>query len=824
MTTQYFCCEEGRKDKIKTQNKYNGIDFIEVEDDSNFPSKRQKFIHVHFINQLFLSSLKKENIVIEGGERICDIRIVNVSPNANPLILIVEVDKPGDFSTYTLRLVNLKPDEFDPLLSSVDFSFKAGCRSEFDCKEKRMCTSVPSPVPDIDYLAKDFASFRQVMLDRLSCLIPEWKERHEADLGIALVELLAYIGDHLSYQQDAVATEAYMGTARRRISIRRHSRLVDYTMHEGCNARTWVQIVVKKDKITLDRGTRFFTKIPGINNAAAIDPDTDDYKIAVATDHEEFQSMYDVTLHESHNRIRFYAWSDEDCCLPRGATGAVLYDDALQLSPGDVLIFKEQINPVSGLETDADPFHRHAVRLTTVNNGTDPVTNQAIVEIEWNPEDALPFPFCISRTIQSDGKSVVMSDVSIALGNIVLADHGRDVKDEDIGRVPEPDPALCLIFPPNPKRCSSSQPLVIQPRFNPRINHKPLTFAAPDPFIADSKDKISSAASVFTYSENDAVPVISLTTAPPEPRSWLIYNDLLNCGRDDWGYVVEIEDNGTVFLRFGDNTYGKFPKSGMTFFASYRIGNGTGGNIGIGSIAHIISKEKGIDSVWNPLPAKGGREPEKTDDVRKNAPHAFRIQKRAVTTADYAEVVNRLPEIQRSAATLRWTGSWNTVFVTVDPYGFVPKEPKYLENKVQEYLDEYRMAGHDTVIDWPRFVPLEIELFVCVKREYFRSDVKDALNELFSTRILADGRRGVFHPDNFTFGQPVYESRIYQAALGVEGVKSVQIKKFRRRNTSDNPVPADGRLWFNRLEIARLDNDPNFPENGVFTVYLEGGR
>ena len=70
--------------------------------------------------------------------------------------------------------------------------------------------------------------------------MPDWRERHVPDLGIALVELLAYVGDHLSYYQDAVATEAYLDTARQRISVRRHARLVDYPMHEGCNARAWV--------------------------------------------------------------------------------------------------------------------------------------------------------------------------------------------------------------------------------------------------------------------------------------------------------------------------------------------------------------------------------------------------------------------------------------------------------------------------------------------------------------------------------------------------------------------------------------------------------
>jgi hypothetical protein len=41
---------------------------------------------------------------------------------------------------------------------------------------------------------------------------------------IALVELLAYVGDQLSYYQDAVANEAYLETARQRISVKRHTR------------------------------------------------------------------------------------------------------------------------------------------------------------------------------------------------------------------------------------------------------------------------------------------------------------------------------------------------------------------------------------------------------------------------------------------------------------------------------------------------------------------------------------------------------------------------------------------------------------------------
>src|SRR5205807_7945756 len=126
----------------------------------------------------------------------------------------------------------------------VRFSFKINCPDDFDCLHERVCPPEVPDEPELDYLAKDYNSFRRLMLDRMSVLAPGWQERNPADLGITLVELLAYVGDHLSYHQDAVATEAYLSTAHQRVSVRRHARLLDYRMHDGCNARTWVFVEV----------------------------------------------------------------------------------------------------------------------------------------------------------------------------------------------------------------------------------------------------------------------------------------------------------------------------------------------------------------------------------------------------------------------------------------------------------------------------------------------------------------------------------------------------------------------------------------------------
>ena len=66
----------------------------------------------------------------------------------------------------------------------------------------------------------------------------------------------------------------------------------------------------------------------------------------------------------------------------------------LDLHAGDVLIFEEILGPASGKPEDADPTHRHAVRLSgPPEAGVDPANNTDIVQIYWYADDALSVPF-----------------------------------------------------------------------------------------------------------------------------------------------------------------------------------------------------------------------------------------------------------------------------------------------------------------------------------------------------------------------------------------------------------------------------------------------
>ena len=111
----------------------------------------------------------------------------------------------------------------------MPFSFKAGCPSDLDCQPPPpLCPPLAGDAPPIDYLAKDFLSFRQALLDFSALRYPHWQERSEADFGVMFLEALSALADDLSYTQDRVAAEATLITATQRRSVVRHARLVDY--------------------------------------------------------------------------------------------------------------------------------------------------------------------------------------------------------------------------------------------------------------------------------------------------------------------------------------------------------------------------------------------------------------------------------------------------------------------------------------------------------------------------------------------------------------------------------------------------------------------
>ncbi|MCU7820357.1 putative baseplate assembly protein [Kitasatospora sp. DSM 101779] len=504
--TRYPCAEPHRLLALQQAgplSHLNGIEYVEVLDTAA-PTRelRQRILHVRLVGPV-PAGLDRHNVLVEGGERIPAVTVEWAAPGNSPDVppeLLAGIDEPdrvlvvrtvqrGDFSTYRLRLVadpasGLPYAGFDPLLAEAEFAFKVECPSDFDCAPDRSCPPEPPDTPAIDYLAKDFQGFRRLMLDRISLLAPEWTERNPADVGTTLVELLAYLADGLSYRQDAVATEAYLGTARSRISLRRHARLVDYRVHEGCNARVWVRLgVAGGTAVALPAGTALLTTVP--DAPAVLTPGSREHRAALAARPVVFETVEPAVLHADLAEMRFHTWGDRGCCLPAGATSATLRGAHPQLRAGEVLVLAETVSPTTGRAVDADPTRRRAVRLVDVRSSEDPLGGLfeeprtadplPVTEIAWHEDDALPFPLCL-------GVAEGALETARAWGNIVLADHGQSVPGpgsggEPLGEVPGPR----LLRPGGTGRGGTAPPDPVPARYRPALARGPLTHTVAHP-------------------------------------------------------------------------------------------------------------------------------------------------------------------------------------------------------------------------------------------------------------------------------------------------------------------------------------------------------
>lgn len=84
-------------------------------------------------------------------------------------------------------------------------------------------------LPSIDYSARDFTSIRAALIDHVKLNFPnDWQDYTESNLGICILELVAYVGDQLSFYLDRVSNEMFLPTVTQRQNAINLAALVGY--------------------------------------------------------------------------------------------------------------------------------------------------------------------------------------------------------------------------------------------------------------------------------------------------------------------------------------------------------------------------------------------------------------------------------------------------------------------------------------------------------------------------------------------------------------------------------------------------------------------
>ncbi|MEU5948405.1 hypothetical protein ABZ793_22985 [Micromonospora sp. NPDC047465] len=727
---------------------------------------------------------------------------------SRPRVLVVRTSTGGDDSAYVLRLLGPATAEFDEPLTRVSFRFAVDGPATVDCRPPAAADPPPpagSPLPD--YLARDYQALRTRLLDRMAVLLPAWADRSPADIGVTLLELFAYLGDRLAYRQDAIAGEAYLGTARRRTSVRRHARLIDYRVHEGCAARTWLAFATGTT-VLLPAGT-------AVTDASAAAGSAVDPAAEQLPDGEPvvFETCAPIRLTPARNRLDLHAWGDPGHHLPAGATSAfVRVPPGVEpgLRAGDVVVLAESdpaadltADPLAGL-TAADPTRRYAVRLNA-----DPVPHTdrlsacpSVLELRWHTDDALPGPLRVSRPGPA-GTEVT----AVALANVVLADHGLTTHaDLDPPRVPP------------------------HGDYRPQLPHTGLAWADPTgPVPVDGSGGTAGWESATAALRPDPTRAVAQVTLHDGVRAWSPRTDLLNSGPAAPVFVVEPEPEGWTGLRFGGRPGGLRPHPGTAFAARYRLGGGTRGNVGV-DVLRRLRQAPGAGSgppmaVTNPLPAAGGTDPQPLAEVRELAPYAIGRQLRAVTSADHAACAVEDRAVRRAVARRRWVGSWYVEQVTVQPVPAAAADRAVLA-RVARRLETRRMAGVDVALAPVVTVPLDIRLVCCLAPGQPWSATERQVRETLTARLLPDGGRGPLHPENLSVTRTLFLSDLVAAAMSVPAVTSVRVERFGRRGAGDAEMLAAiarGRLDADGGEVLRCGSTPDAPDGGCLDVVLRGG-
>lgn len=84
-------------------------------------------------------------------------------------------------------------------------------------------------VPPIDLTARDYESIKAALVIHIRNFFPnDWQDFTESNLGTAIMEMVAYVGDQLSFYLDRTANEMFLPTAVQRSSVLRLAGLIGY--------------------------------------------------------------------------------------------------------------------------------------------------------------------------------------------------------------------------------------------------------------------------------------------------------------------------------------------------------------------------------------------------------------------------------------------------------------------------------------------------------------------------------------------------------------------------------------------------------------------
>jgi hypothetical protein len=268
-------------------------------------------------------------------------------------------------------------------------------------------------------------------------------------------------------------------------------------------------------------------------------------------------------------------------------------------------------------------------------------------------------------------------------------------------------------------------------------------------------------------------------------------------------FVTSEDDSGKTRASFGDGVNGaRLPTGPNNIVATYRFGAGAA-SPPAGKLTVIAQSFPGLKSVLNPVAVSGGADPDPPDQIRRYAPRSVLTFGRAVSVFDYEAIAAQAPGVARARAAWSWDDARQRAAVTVyvgDDAGAAASA----KSVIAAAGDPNRPVSVVLATAIPVFLFFALVVTPGMDRDDIVAGVKSA---------LADPEAGLFAAANLGIGQPVFDSQIEAAVLGVNGAVAIAASLFWPFPSPPNPgplhMPGEGAYYAVRAQTVFVITEPD---------------
>jgi len=233
---------------------------------------------------------------------------------------------------------------------------------------------------------------------------------------------------------------------------------------------------------------------------------------------------------------------------------------------------------------------------------------------------------------------------------------------------------------------------------------------------------------------------------------------------------------------FNSTALGEIPKPNSTLYVRYRVGGGTGANIGANTINSVGLVDMTINGpnprnnqavraslrVNNPVPAFGGGDEPTLEEVRYMTKYNFASQNRAVTLKDYLAIIFKMPGKFGVPYRMQINENQNKVEFAILGLNSNSKLDNSSTNTLKEnmatWLSDYRMINDYVIIKDGRIINLSFDIDIYTDKTFNQGEV---INNVINVV------KKYFDINKWQMGQNIYLTQLIEAINNVAGVLNV---------------------------------------------------